>query len=77
MCHRTLGLELHFADHANFWPKCPESPAFLKSGDSQVAMLPTSVPPVENHTEAHVAFGLENTEWEHARIELPELLKAH
>jgi hypothetical protein len=40
-------------------------------------MLPTSVPPVENHTEAHVAFGLENTEWEHARIELPELLKAH
>ena len=75
----TLGFELQHADQPNFWPTCPDSPAFLSVGSAQLALLPLAPPtlPVADHNGAHVAFGLANVDWEEARNSLPGVLATH
>jgi catechol 2,3-dioxygenase-like lactoylglutathione lyase family enzyme len=75
----VLGFELQHADQPNFWPTCPESPAFLRSGSAQLALLPLprAVAPVADHNGAHVAFGLGRAAWKDARGTLPGLLRQH
>ena len=74
----VFGMQHIYTDTPNFWPRCEDSPAFLRaSGGASIALLrlePGSSL-VKNHNGAHFAMNVPQCAFELARDQLPAILR--
>ena len=77
-----LGMEHIYTTADNFYPTCPESPAFLQHGNAKIAIAPLPMGNISHFQKKlqfgeHFALSVTRQEFKRAQEVLPLLLKEH